>query len=290
MYTTSISHRNNFLPPIVNFKLPRLNISINIPRTFFSPLKILDSKSMKSLAFHSRPNPLFVKLPNYGILPVQRLSLADHRCISIDRWFSRAKWRIVTIGSRERRYPPWLALPKGKLAARNSALRNRRIEGTVSERERERENAPRRAVCTDETARRHRRCTCCNNVPGLIHRRLSASSDSYWSPVQNQPRARALHHTLACTYVRARALSRTNQHLAEPTALRSWECFHEQRTKIRSDGGKKREELETVKSVGKRLAICAFLEWFMRSSPIGKMKFKFSVETINLMTNYSAIM
>ena len=99
---TSISRRNNF----VNFKLPRLNISIkNIPRTFFSPLKILDSKSMKSLAFHSRRTDqihecesTICQTTKLRVLPVQlqilsvnvSLSLADHRCISIDRWFSRA--------------------------------------------------------------------------------------------------------------------------------------------------------------------------------------------------------
>ena len=62
-----------------------------------------------------------------------------------------------------------------------------------------------------------------------------------------------------------------------------------QRIRIRSDGRKEtRGELETVKSVGNRLAIC--LEWYVRPSPIGRIKFQFPVKAINSMANYSTIM
>ena len=155
---------------------------------------------------------------------------------------------------KDRGDPPRLGLPKGELAARNSALRNRRIGGTVvqREKEREREREPRRAVCIDETARRHRRCTCCNNVPGLIHRWLSASSDSCWSPVQNQPRfATHTHtHTHTCTCTRSFARESASGWANRSAIVRMFPSNGVQGIRIRS------EKLETVKSVGKRLAIC----------------------------------
>lgn len=209
----------------LNLIVPKLNTSIrNILRTFSSQTKIPFPKSIKSSIplykthlIHIETHCTFeksnetVRIHPVNVSPLITIAFPTscNIILSCNGMFATSWFiprNICGTGDPSRRQGTAISLawlPKGKLSRRNSALRNTRSGARPCE------SAPRCLHRRDCKAAP--RCTCCNNMPRLIHRRLSASSDSYWPPVQYQPCVRAypcncLCVLFACTYSYARSL------------------------------------------------------------------------------------